>query len=165
MAWRQLRSISGLDQLCSFSVGTVVQSSLIRHVIWKPEAEQSLFSLEKLFLAAKAFTSSSFFQKAVPSPQNYILKKNPKKRDKPRMATTSQPPRGKTTCKKVFWAVFPHACFILSLVIYAFLGALMFSHIEGTREVTESEEYRMFLRNLTFLARRLSGMYWNFKMT
>uniref|UniRef100_A0A8D2PW27 Potassium two pore domain channel subfamily K member 18 n=1 Tax=Zosterops lateralis melanops TaxID=1220523 RepID=A0A8D2PW27_ZOSLA len=72
------------------------------------------------------------------------------------MATTSQPPRGKTTCKKVFWAVFPHACFILSLVIYAFLGALMFSHIEGTREVTESEEYRMFLRNLTFFARKLS---------
>ncbi|NXD22771.1 KCNKI protein, partial [Spelaeornis formosus] len=72
------------------------------------------------------------------------------------MATTSQPLRGKTTCKKLFWAVFPHACFILSLVIYAFLGALMFSHIEGTREVTVSEEYRTFLQNLTYLARRLS---------
>ncbi|NXH65148.1 KCNKI protein, partial [Rhabdornis inornatus] len=72
------------------------------------------------------------------------------------MATTSQPPRGKTTCKKIFWAVFPHACFILSLVIYAFLGALMFSHIEGTREVTISEEYRTFLQNLTYLARNLS---------
>uniref|UniRef100_A0A8C3QLB2 Potassium channel domain-containing protein n=1 Tax=Cyanoderma ruficeps TaxID=181631 RepID=A0A8C3QLB2_9PASS len=72
------------------------------------------------------------------------------------MATTSQPLRGKTTCKKIFWAVFPHACFILSLVIYAFLGALMFSHIEGTREVTVSEEYRTFLQNLTFLARNCS---------
>ncbi|NXQ49425.1 KCNKI protein, partial [Catharus fuscescens] len=72
------------------------------------------------------------------------------------MATTSQPLRGKTTCKKIFWAVFPHACFILSLVIYAFLGALMFSHIEGTREVTESNEYRIFLQNLTYLARNLS---------
>ncbi|XP_032922561.1 potassium channel subfamily K member 18 [Catharus ustulatus] len=72
------------------------------------------------------------------------------------MATTSQPLRGKTTCKKIFWAVFPHACFILSLVIYAFLGALMFSHIEGTREVTESKEYRIFLQNLTYLARNLS---------
>ncbi|NWI05548.1 KCNKI protein, partial [Tichodroma muraria] len=72
------------------------------------------------------------------------------------MATTSQPLRGKTTCKKVFWAVFPHACFILSLVIYAFLGALMFSHIEGTREVTVSEEYRAFLQDLMYLARKLS---------
>ncbi|NWW66296.1 KCNKI protein, partial [Ifrita kowaldi] len=72
------------------------------------------------------------------------------------MATTSQPLRGKTTCKKIFWAVFPHACFILSLVIYAFLGALMFSHIEGSREVTLSEEYRAFLQNLTYLARKLS---------
>ncbi|NXS20824.1 KCNKI protein, partial [Mystacornis crossleyi] len=72
------------------------------------------------------------------------------------MATTSQPLRGKTTCKKIFWAVFPHACFILSLVIYAFLGALMFSHIEGSREVTLSEEYRTFLQNLTYLARKLS---------
>ncbi|XP_023785050.1 potassium channel subfamily K member 18 [Cyanistes caeruleus] len=72
------------------------------------------------------------------------------------MATTTQPLRGKTTCKKIFWAVFPHACFIVSLVIYAFLGALMFSHIEGTREVTVSEEYRKFLKNLTSLARNLS---------
>ncbi|NWX63027.1 KCNKI protein, partial [Promerops cafer] len=72
------------------------------------------------------------------------------------MATSSQPLRGKMTCKKIFWAVFPHACFILSLVIYAFLGALMFSHIEGTRKVTESEEYRAFLQNLTYLARKLS---------
>ncbi|NXS01654.1 KCNKI protein, partial [Oxylabes madagascariensis] len=72
------------------------------------------------------------------------------------MEKTSQPPRGKTTSKKIFWAVFPHACFILSLVIYAFLGALMFSHIEGTREVTVSEEYRTFLQNLTDLTRKLS---------
>ncbi|NXT99247.1 KCNKI protein, partial [Buphagus erythrorhynchus] len=72
------------------------------------------------------------------------------------MATTSQPLRGKTTCKKIFWAVFPHACFILSLVIYAFLGALMFSHIEGTQEVTVNEEYRTFLQNLMYLARNLS---------
>lgn len=81
------------------------------------------------------------------------------------MATTSQPLRGKTTCKKIFWAAFPHACFILSLVLYAFLGAFMFSHIEGNQEVTLSEEYRTFLQNLTYLARKLSGMYWNFKMT
>ncbi|NXN85730.1 KCNKI protein, partial [Bombycilla garrulus] len=72
------------------------------------------------------------------------------------MATTSQPQGGKTTCKKIFWAVFPHACFILSLVIYAFLGALMFSHIEGNRVVTVSQEYRTFLQNLTCLARKLS---------
>ncbi|KAL2302767.1 hypothetical protein Nmel_010215 [Mimus melanotis] len=72
------------------------------------------------------------------------------------MATTSQPLRGKTTCKKIFWAVFPHACFIVSLVIYAFLGALMFSHIESTRKVIVSEEYRTFLQNLTQLAGNLS---------
>ncbi|XP_027561452.1 potassium channel subfamily K member 18 [Neopelma chrysocephalum] len=53
-------------------------------------------------------------------------------------------------------AVFPHACFILSLVIYAFLGALMFSHIEGNRKVEFSEDYRNFLQNLTYLSRSLS---------
>ncbi|NXM76516.1 KCNKI protein, partial [Serilophus lunatus] len=72
------------------------------------------------------------------------------------MASTSQPLRGKRACKKIFWAVFPHACFILSLVIYAFLGALMFSHIEGNRKVNLSEEYRIFLQNLTHITRNLT---------
>ncbi|NXI70672.1 KCNKI protein, partial [Anseranas semipalmata] len=72
------------------------------------------------------------------------------------MASTSQPLRGKRACKKIFWAVFPHACFILSLVIYAFLGAFMFSHIEGNRKVNLSEEYRNFLRNLWYISRNLS---------
>ncbi|NWQ66547.1 KCNKI protein, partial [Neopipo cinnamomea] len=72
------------------------------------------------------------------------------------MASTSQHLRGKTACKKLFWAVFPHACFILSLVIYAFLGALMFSHIEGNRKVEFSEDYRNFLQNLMYLGRSLS---------
>ncbi|XP_049667062.1 potassium channel subfamily K member 18 [Accipiter gentilis] len=72
------------------------------------------------------------------------------------MASTSQPLRGKRACKKIFWAVFPHACFILSLVIYAFLGALMFSHIEGNRKVNLSEEYRKFLQNLWHISRNLS---------
>uniref|UniRef100_A0A8C3K0E8 Potassium two pore domain channel subfamily K member 18 n=1 Tax=Calidris pygmaea TaxID=425635 RepID=A0A8C3K0E8_9CHAR len=73
------------------------------------------------------------------------------------MASTSQPLRGKRACKKIFWAVFPHACFILSLVIYAFLGALMFSHIEGNRKVNLSEEYRKFLQNLWYISRNLSA--------
>uniref|UniRef100_A0A669PWJ6 Potassium two pore domain channel subfamily K member 18 n=1 Tax=Phasianus colchicus TaxID=9054 RepID=A0A669PWJ6_PHACC len=77
------------------------------------------------------------------------------------MAATSQPLRGKRACKKIFWAVFPHACFILSLVIYAFLGALMFSHIEGNRKVNLSEEYRHFLQNLWYISKNLSGMYQN----
>ncbi|NXS64086.1 KCNKI protein, partial [Brachypteracias leptosomus] len=72
------------------------------------------------------------------------------------MASTSQPLRGKRACKKIFWAVFPHACFILSLVIYAFLGALMFSHIEGNRKVNLSEEYRKFLQSLWHISRNLS---------
>ncbi|XP_010139251.1 PREDICTED: potassium channel subfamily K member 18 [Buceros rhinoceros silvestris] len=72
------------------------------------------------------------------------------------MASNSQPLRGKRACKKIFWAVFPHACFILSLVIYAFLGALMFSHIEGNRKVNLSEEYREFLQNLWNISRNLS---------
>ncbi|KFO14378.1 Potassium channel subfamily K member 18, partial [Balearica regulorum gibbericeps] len=79
-----------------------------------------------------------------------------KKKSKLRMASTSQPLRGKRACKKIFWAVFPHACFILSLVIYAFLGALMFSHIEGNRKVNLSEEYRKFLQNLWYISRNLS---------
>ncbi|KFV76983.1 Potassium channel subfamily K member 18, partial [Dryobates pubescens] len=73
-----------------------------------------------------------------------------------RMASTSQPLRGKRACTKIFWAVFPHACFILSLVIYAFLGALMFSHIEGNRKVNLSEEYRKFLQGLWDISRNLS---------
>lgn len=81
------------------------------------------------------------------------------------MASTSQSLRGKRACKKIFWAVFPHVCFILSLVIYAFLGALMFSHIEGNRKVNLSEEYRTFLQNLWHISRNLSGTYWNFKIT
>ncbi|XP_010293393.1 PREDICTED: potassium channel subfamily K member 18 [Phaethon lepturus] len=72
------------------------------------------------------------------------------------MASTSQPLRGKKACKKIFWAVFPHAFFILSLVIYAFLGALMFSHIEGNRKVNLSEEYRKFLQSLWYISRNLS---------
>ncbi|XP_074764569.1 potassium channel subfamily K member 18 isoform X1 [Athene noctua] len=72
------------------------------------------------------------------------------------MASTSQPLRGKRACKKIFWAVFPHACFILSLVIYAFLGALMFSHIEGNRKVNLSEGYRKFLQKLWHISRNLS---------
>ncbi|XP_074964054.1 potassium channel subfamily K member 18 [Phalacrocorax aristotelis] len=72
------------------------------------------------------------------------------------MASTSQSLRGKRACKKIFWAVFPHACFILSLVIYAFLGALMFSHIEGNRKVNLSEGYRKFLQNLWYISRNLS---------
>ncbi|KFV97409.1 Potassium channel subfamily K member 18, partial [Fulmarus glacialis] len=79
-----------------------------------------------------------------------------KKKSELRMASTSQPLRGKRACKKIFWAVFPHACFILSLVIYAFLGALMFSHIEGNRKVNLSEEYRKFLQNLWYISRNLS---------
>ncbi|NXN08864.1 KCNKI protein, partial [Indicator maculatus] len=72
------------------------------------------------------------------------------------MASTAQPLRGKRACKKIFWAVFPHACFILSLVVYAFLGALMFSHIEGNRKVDLSEEYRKFLQGLWDISRNLS---------
>ncbi|NXE91263.1 KCNKI protein, partial [Menura novaehollandiae] len=72
------------------------------------------------------------------------------------MASTSQPLRGKTACKKIFWAVLPHACFILSLVIYACLGALMFSYIEGNQQVNLTEEYRKFLQNLTNITSQLS---------
>ncbi|KFZ60632.1 Potassium channel subfamily K member 18, partial [Podiceps cristatus] len=79
-----------------------------------------------------------------------------KRKTELRMASTSQPLRGKRACQKIFWAVFPHACFILSLVIYAFLGALMFSHIEGNRKVNLSEEYRKFLQNLWYISRNLS---------
>uniref|UniRef100_A0A8C6X667 Potassium channel domain-containing protein n=1 Tax=Naja naja TaxID=35670 RepID=A0A8C6X667_NAJNA len=46
------------------------------------------------------------------------------------------------TCCQVFWTIFPHACFICSLVIYALLGAVMFSHVEGCRESHEGETYR-----------------------
>nr|XP_016850614.1 PREDICTED: potassium channel subfamily K member 18 [Anolis carolinensis] len=41
-------------------------------------------------------------------------------------------------------------------VIYALLGALMFSHVEGNRESNESEAYRRFMLNLWNLSKDLS---------
>ncbi|ETE65524.1 Potassium channel subfamily K member 18, partial [Ophiophagus hannah] len=60
------------------------------------------------------------------------------------------------TCCQVFWAIFPHACFICSLVIYALLGAVMFSHVEGCRESHEGEAYRSFMLKLWNLSKDLS---------
>ncbi|XP_066477551.1 potassium channel subfamily K member 18 [Tiliqua scincoides] len=71
----------------------------------------------------------------------------------------SLPQHKKRTCTHMFWAAFPHACFLLSLVIYALLGALMFSHVEGNRESNESETYRIFMLQLWNLSKDLSGMY------
>ncbi|XP_058045090.1 potassium channel subfamily K member 18 [Ahaetulla prasina] len=60
------------------------------------------------------------------------------------------------TCCQVFWAIFPHACFICSLVVYGLLGALMFSHVEGCRESQEGEAYRSFMLKLWNLSKDLS---------
>ncbi|XP_039207257.1 potassium channel subfamily K member 18 [Crotalus tigris] len=60
------------------------------------------------------------------------------------------------TCCQVFWAIFPHACFICSLVVYALLGALMFSQVEGCRESHEGEAYRSFMLKLWNLSKDLS---------
>ncbi|KAF7254300.1 Potassium channel subfamily K member 18 [Varanus komodoensis] len=76
-------------------------------------------------------------------------------RMKPKPKPTSAPPE-KRTCNQVFWAVFPHTCFICALVIYALLGALMFSHVEGNRENNESEAYRNFMLSLWNLSKDLS---------
>ncbi|XP_067322371.1 potassium channel subfamily K member 18 [Anolis sagrei] len=67
------------------------------------------------------------------------------------------PQTQKRTCSQVFWTVFPHACFLCALVIYALLGALMFSHVEGNRESNESEAYRRFMLSLWNLSKDLSG--------
>ncbi|XP_038266560.1 potassium channel subfamily K member 18 [Dermochelys coriacea] len=72
------------------------------------------------------------------------------------MELSSPPQQDKKMCTRVFWAVFPHACFISSLVIYAFLGAVMFSHIEGNRNWNESEEYKDFLLDLWNLSKDLT---------
>nr|XP_060623009.1 potassium channel subfamily K member 18 [Anolis sagrei ordinatus] len=66
------------------------------------------------------------------------------------------PQTQKRTCSQVFWTVFPHACFLCALVIYALLGALMFSHVEGNRESNESEAYRRFMLSLWNLSKDLS---------
>ncbi|XP_042314422.1 potassium channel subfamily K member 18 [Sceloporus undulatus] len=71
----------------------------------------------------------------------------------------SQPSSSQTekrTFSQVFWAVFPHACFLCSLVIYALLGALMFSHVEGNRESNETDAYRKFMLSLWNLSKDLS---------
>lgn len=36
----------------------------------------------------------------------------------------------KRRCAKLFWRLFPHVFLILSLILYAVLGALIFQHIE-----------------------------------
>uniref|UniRef100_A0A8C5RWP2 Potassium two pore domain channel subfamily K member 18 n=1 Tax=Laticauda laticaudata TaxID=8630 RepID=A0A8C5RWP2_LATLA len=61
------------------------------------------------------------------------------------------------TCCQVFWAIFPRACFICSLVIYALLGAVIFSHVEGCRDSHEGEAYRSFMLKLWNLSKDLSG--------
>ncbi|XP_075791498.1 potassium channel subfamily K member 18 isoform X2 [Pelodiscus sinensis] len=73
------------------------------------------------------------------------------------MELSSHPQQDKRLCTKVFWAVFPHAFFISSLVIYALLGAVMFSHIEGNRDWNESEEFRNFMLDLRNFSKYLTG--------
>ncbi|KAJ7325242.1 hypothetical protein JRQ81_018262 [Phrynocephalus forsythii] len=68
----------------------------------------------------------------------------------------SQPQKRMYKCKQMFWAIVPHACFLFSLVIYALLGALMFSHVEGNRESNESEAYKNFMWSLWNLSKDLS---------
>ncbi|XP_006111440.2 potassium channel subfamily K member 18 isoform X1 [Pelodiscus sinensis] len=72
------------------------------------------------------------------------------------MELSSHPQQDKRLCTKVFWAVFPHAFFISSLVIYALLGAVMFSHIEGNRDWNESEEFRNFMLDLRNFSKYLT---------
>ncbi|XP_070610315.1 potassium channel subfamily K member 18 [Erythrolamprus reginae] len=69
-------------------------------------------------------------------------------------ASPSQP--NERTCCQLFWAIFPHASFICSLVVYALLGAFMFSRVEGCRESHESEAYRNFMLKLWNLSKDLS---------
>ncbi|XP_019411014.1 PREDICTED: potassium channel subfamily K member 18 [Crocodylus porosus] len=73
------------------------------------------------------------------------------------MERTSPPRQNKRSCTRLFWAVFPHACFLSSLVIYALLGAVMFSHIEGNRKITESKEYEDFMHSLWNISQNLSA--------
>ncbi|CAM2117775.1 unnamed protein product [Caretta caretta] len=81
------------------------------------------------------------------------------------MELSSRPQQDKKMCTRVIWAVFPHACFISSLVIYAFLGAVMFSHIEGNRNWNESEEYKDFMLDLRNLSKDLTGYGHSYPVT
>ncbi|KAL2083503.1 hypothetical protein ACEWY4_021276 [Coilia grayii] len=49
-----------------------------------------------------------------------------------------------------FWRLFPHAFLILSLIVYALLGAVIFWKIEGGRKTSEVDqwEYRSFVSRL-----------------
>lgn len=64
MAWRQLRSIAGFDQLCSFSVGTVVQSSLIKTCDLKAWGRTILVFTGEAFLGCKSFYVLIFLSKS-----------------------------------------------------------------------------------------------------
>ncbi|XP_042562258.1 potassium channel subfamily K member 18-like [Clupea harengus] len=64
---------------------------------------------------------------------------------------TNGDPNERSRCYKFFWTLFPHVFLILSLVVYAGLGAAIFWKIEGQRILTEKDQqpYREFVFNLT----------------
>ncbi|MEE6486709.1 hypothetical protein FKM82_014683 [Ascaphus truei] len=64
-----------------------------------------------------------------------------------------QPPKQRSCWKsqRMFWAIFPHACLVCSLVLYSIIGALIFNYIEGNRDknIPEFEKFLVQLWNLS----------------
>lgn len=102
----------------------------------------------------KAWLKCPFF--VLPPSMHFLASLIPRFEKMP--SKSSLPQHQRCSCSQVFWLVFPHACFVCSLGIYALLGALMFCHVEGNRQNNESEAYRTFMLDLWNLSKDLSGM-------
>ncbi|XP_016067595.1 PREDICTED: potassium channel subfamily K member 18 [Miniopterus natalensis] len=59
------------------------------------------------------------------------------------------PPQARTCCQDALEKLFPRLCFLCSLVTYALVGALLFSAIEGGRDLGAGDpEFEDFLKEL-----------------
>ncbi|XP_067310695.1 potassium channel subfamily K member 18 [Pseudorasbora parva] len=54
----------------------------------------------------------------------------------------------KGRCARLFWRLFPHVLLILSLMLYALLGALIFQRIENRNRYNESEQMDALVRKV-----------------
>ncbi|XP_076980541.1 potassium channel subfamily K member 18 [Tamandua tetradactyla] len=59
------------------------------------------------------------------------------------------PPQARRHCLEVLGKLFPHLCFLSSLVTYALVGAALFSAIEGSQDLQpDQQEFEEFLKSL-----------------
>lgn len=65
-------------------------------------------------------------------------------------------PKGR--CERQFWRLFPHVFLILSLILYAVLGAQIFQQIEKRTSYNDSEEIDALVRKVLETVQNHSGL-------